>query len=38
MKTVKFLLTSAALIWRRIEPTRNEIPVKGLKALRKTLA
>jgi len=32
------VIARAAAIWRRIEPTRNEIAVKGLKFLRKTLA
>ena len=31
------VIARAAAIWRRIEPTRNEIAVKGLKFLRKTL-
>ena len=31
------LIARAAAIWRRIEPTRNEIAVNGLKFLRKTL-
>src|SRR5882762_118270 len=30
------VIARAAAIWRRIEPTRNEIAVKGLKFLRKT--
>jgi len=32
------VIARAAAIWRRIEPTRNEIAVKGLKFLRKMLA
>jgi D-psicose/D-tagatose/L-ribulose 3-epimerase len=32
------VIARAAAIWRRIEPTRNEIAVKGLSFLRKTLA
>jgi D-psicose/D-tagatose/L-ribulose 3-epimerase len=32
------VIARAAAIWRRIEPTRNEIAVKGLKFLRETLA
>jgi D-psicose/D-tagatose/L-ribulose 3-epimerase len=32
------VIARAAAIWRRIEPTRNEIAVNGLKFLRKTLA
>jgi D-psicose/D-tagatose/L-ribulose 3-epimerase len=32
------VIARAAAIWRRIEPTRNEIAVKGLKFLRKALA
>jgi len=32
------VIARAAAIWRRIEPTRNEIAVKGLKFLQKTLA
>jgi D-psicose/D-tagatose/L-ribulose 3-epimerase len=32
------VIARAAAIWRRIEPTRDEIAVKGLKFLRKTLA
>ncbi len=32
------VIARAAAIWRRIEPTQNEIAVKGLKFLRKTLA
>ncbi len=31
------VIARAAAIWRRIEPTRNEIAVKGLKFLRQTL-
>jgi len=31
------VIAKAAAIWRRIEPTRNEIAVKGLKFLKKTL-
>lgn len=31
------VIARAAAIWRRIEPTRNEIAVKGLKFLRKQL-
>ena len=31
------VIAKAAAIWRRIEPTRNEIAVKGLKFLRQTL-
>jgi len=31
------VIARAAAIWRRMEPTRNEIAVKGLKFLRKTL-
>src|SRR5579859_5453875 len=31
------VIARAAAIWRRIEPTRNEIAVDGLKFLRKTL-
>ena len=31
------VIARAAAIWRRIEPTRNEIAVKGLKFLRKSL-
>src|SRR5262245_36889810 len=31
------VIARAAAIWRRIEPTRDEIAVKGLKFLRKTL-
>jgi D-psicose/D-tagatose/L-ribulose 3-epimerase len=31
------VIARAAAIWRRIEPTRNEIAVKGLKFLRKAL-
>ena len=31
------VIAKAAAIWRRIEPTRNEIAVKGLNFLRKTL-
>lgn len=32
------VIARAAAIWRRIEPTRDEIAVKGLKFLKKTLA
>ena len=32
------VIARAAAIWRRMEPTRNEIAVKGLKFLRKALA
>jgi D-psicose/D-tagatose/L-ribulose 3-epimerase len=32
------VIARAAAIWRRIEPTRDEIAVKGLAFLRKTLA
>jgi len=32
------VIARAAAIWRRIEPTRNEIAVKGVKFLRQTLA
>lgn len=32
------VIARAAAIWRTIEPTRDEIAVKGLKFLRKTLA
>jgi D-psicose/D-tagatose/L-ribulose 3-epimerase len=32
------VIARAAAIWRRIEPTRNEIAVKGLKFLRQALA
>ena len=32
------VIARAAAIWRRIEPTRNEIAVKGLKFLRANLA
>ncbi len=32
------VIARAAAIWRRIEPTRNEIAVKGLKFLRQRLA
>jgi D-psicose/D-tagatose/L-ribulose 3-epimerase len=31
------VIARAAAIWRRMEPTRNEIAVKGLKFLKKTL-
>ena len=31
------VIARAAAIWRRIEPTRDEIAVKGLKFLQKTL-
>jgi len=31
------VIARAAAIWRRIEPTRNEIAVKGLKFLKQTL-
>jgi D-psicose/D-tagatose/L-ribulose 3-epimerase len=31
------VIAKAAAIWRRIEPTRNEIAVKGIKFLKKTL-
>jgi D-psicose/D-tagatose/L-ribulose 3-epimerase len=31
------VIARAAAIWRRIEPTREEIAVKGLKFLRKAL-
>jgi len=31
------VIARAAAIWRRIEPTRDEIAVKGLRFLRKTL-
>jgi D-psicose/D-tagatose/L-ribulose 3-epimerase len=31
------VIARAAAIWRRMEPTRNEIAVKGLKFLRRTL-
>ena len=31
------VIARAAAIWRRIEPTRDEIAVKGIKFLRKTL-
>jgi D-psicose/D-tagatose/L-ribulose 3-epimerase len=31
------VIARAAAIWRRIEPTQNEIAVKGLKFLKKTL-
>ncbi len=31
------VIARAAAIWRQMEPTRNEIAVKGLKFLRKTL-
>jgi D-psicose/D-tagatose/L-ribulose 3-epimerase len=32
------MIARATAIWRRMEPTRDEIAVKGLKFLRKTLA
>jgi D-psicose/D-tagatose/L-ribulose 3-epimerase len=32
------VIARAAAIWRRIEPTRDEIAVKGLKFLKRTLA
>ena len=32
------VIARAAAIWRRIEPTRNEIAVKGLRFLKRTLA
>ena len=32
------VIAKAAAIWRRMEPTRNEIAVKGLKFLRQTLS
>ena len=32
------VIARAAAIWRRIEPTRDEIAVKGIKFLKKTLA
>lgn len=32
------VIAKAAAIWRRIEPTRDEIAVKGVKFLKKTLA
>ncbi len=32
------VIARAAAIWRRIEPTRNEIAVNGLKFLRQTLS
>ena len=31
------VIARAAAIWRRMEPTRDEIAVKGLKFLRRTL-
>src|SRR4030095_9511890 len=31
------VIARAAAIWRRIEPTRNEIATKGIKFLKKTL-
>ena len=31
------VIARAAAIWRRIEPTRDEIAVKGIKFLKKTL-
>jgi D-psicose/D-tagatose/L-ribulose 3-epimerase len=31
------VIARAAAIWRRMEPTRDEIAVKGLKFLKKTL-
>ena len=31
------VIARAAAIWRRIEPTRDEIAVKGLKFLKRTL-
>ena len=31
------MIARATAIWRRIEPTRDEIAVKGVKFLRKTL-
>ena len=31
------VIARAAAIWRRIEPTRDEIAVKGLKFLKKAL-
>ena len=31
------VIARAAAIWRRIEPTQNEIAVKGIKFLKKTL-
>jgi hypothetical protein len=31
------VIAKAAAIWRKMEPTRNEIAVKGLKFLRKQL-
>ena len=40
MVCVSYVLTviaRAAAIWRRMEPTRDEIAVKGLKFLKKTL-
>ena len=30
------VIAKAAAIWRRMEPTRDEIAVKGLKFLKKT--
>ena len=32
------VIAKAAAIWRRMEPTRDEIAVKGLKNLRKFFA
>jgi D-psicose/D-tagatose/L-ribulose 3-epimerase len=31
------VIARAAAIWRRIEPTQNEIAIKGLKFLKKSL-
>jgi D-psicose/D-tagatose/L-ribulose 3-epimerase len=31
------VIAKAAAIWRRMEPTRDEIAVKGLKNLRRLL-
>jgi hypothetical protein len=31
------VIAKAAAIWRRIEPTQNEIAVKGVKFLKKAL-
>ncbi len=31
------VIAKAAAIWRRMEPTRNEIALKGLKFLKRTL-
>ena len=34
---LKRVIARAAAIWRRIEPTQEEIAVKGLKFLKRTL-